>query len=415
MEEQEGRAASVFIASRPETWAAAHLVRRDLEHHGFDVHLDGHLEPETLREVEDHTHVVVVLSPRSLDAIFDADDRLRAQIRHALFERKQIVPVGIDGFGFDRATLPADVDDLRRYQLLPLGREDVDGALERLRTRFLGGGTDPDGQPDAAGYYADLAHRSLAQERFSDALDHAMRGIRRDADNAECHLILGLVHIQERRYEDAGRELRRAAELSEADNPEIRRALARVALAGRPPDLAAAWRHWPESPDIRRMYLEQLKSALDPDWALAYEVDVDRTDAQVAGRYALSLISKYLGTTPVLEPAEVDDITRAFAVAPFAFGVSWPVAWTRAWRMADIRRTSVEATFVHVLRLRFNQLDPASNKEQLTVLAGRLLVERTLPGHIAGELRKMIRSARDGSGSFRRRASRRFGDDRDLP
>jgi TIR domain-containing protein len=132
---------TVFLSYRRDmSGTLAHLVRKDLVTHGFDVFMDvgslggGEFEPVILREIEARTHFLVLLEPGSLDRIDEPGDWLRREITHALTHRRHVVPLLAGGFRMPRATdLPVDLARLPSQNSVTAYHEYIDAAMEKLR------------------------------------------------------------------------------------------------------------------------------------------------------------------------------------------------------------------------------------------------------------------------------------------
>jgi hypothetical protein len=112
----------VFVSYRRDGGAAeARLLRAALTERGLSVFMDvtdlrhGHFDTTLLDRIAECSFFVVILSPHALDRCDDEQDWLRQEIRQALAEKKQIIPVILPGFTFT-PFLPADIRDLPRHQ-----------------------------------------------------------------------------------------------------------------------------------------------------------------------------------------------------------------------------------------------------------------------------------------------------------
>lgn len=140
---------TVFISyRRADRWAAL-AVFKDLTQHGFDAFIDydgipsGDFEGAILDNIRSRAHFVVLLTPTALERCNDPADWLRREIEAAIAERRNIVPVLLDGFDFGSPLaverLQGPLEPLKRYQALPVPKESVyfDTAMELLRGRYL--------------------------------------------------------------------------------------------------------------------------------------------------------------------------------------------------------------------------------------------------------------------------------------
>ena len=138
---------TVFISYRRTNIAWALAVFQNLTQHGYDAFLDyegiasGDFEGVILGNVAARAHFVVVLTPSALERCGDATDWLRREIETALARRRNIVPLMLEGFGFDAPgisrQLTGELAQLARYNGLKVPAEYFGEAMERLRSRFL--------------------------------------------------------------------------------------------------------------------------------------------------------------------------------------------------------------------------------------------------------------------------------------
>jgi hypothetical protein len=136
---------TVFLSYRRDvSWALAVAVRGDLIQHGFDVFMDvhglasGEFDRVILQEIEQRTHFLLLVEPRSFDRISDDGDWLRREIAHALAHWRNVVPVLANGAQMLRAAeLPADVARLPAYNAVSVPQDYFTEAMQRLRDRFL--------------------------------------------------------------------------------------------------------------------------------------------------------------------------------------------------------------------------------------------------------------------------------------
>jgi tetratricopeptide (TPR) repeat protein len=138
---------TVFISYRRTNAFSALAVFQDLTHHGYDVFFDydgipsGDFETSILENIRTRAHFVVLLTPSALERCSDPEDWLRREIETALDEKRNIIPLMLEGFSFGT---PAIADQLtgklallRKYQDLKVPVDYFAEAMDRLRTRFL--------------------------------------------------------------------------------------------------------------------------------------------------------------------------------------------------------------------------------------------------------------------------------------
>jgi len=138
---------TVFISYRRTNAFGALAIFQYLTHHGYDVFFDydgipsGDFETSILENIRTRAHFVVLLTPSALERCSEPEDWLRREIETALDEKRNIIPLMLEGFSFGT---PAIADQLtgklallRKYQDLKVPVDYFAEAMDRLRTRFL--------------------------------------------------------------------------------------------------------------------------------------------------------------------------------------------------------------------------------------------------------------------------------------
>jgi tetratricopeptide (TPR) repeat protein len=138
---------TVFISYRRTNAFGALAIFQYLTHHGYDVFFDydgipsGDFETSILENIRTRAHFVVLLTPSALERCSEPEDWLRREIETALDEKRNIIPLMLEGFSFGT---PAIADQLtgklvllRKYQELRVPVDYFAEAMDRLRTRFL--------------------------------------------------------------------------------------------------------------------------------------------------------------------------------------------------------------------------------------------------------------------------------------
>jgi hypothetical protein len=126
-------------------WALA--VYENLTAHHYDVFFDyesilsGDFEQVILGNIRARAHFIVLLTPSALDRCDKPDDWLRREIETALDEKRNIVPIFLEGFSFGDPSvsvhLTGRLADLSKYNGLDVPDGYFKEAMSRLRTRFL--------------------------------------------------------------------------------------------------------------------------------------------------------------------------------------------------------------------------------------------------------------------------------------
>lgn len=137
---------TVFISYRRS--ASKYLARaiyEHLKHEGYDVFLDyekidaGDFEHTILSQVDACAHFIPILTPGSVERFGDPEDWFRREIERAMDTKRNIVPLIVEGFDFNKAQpyFVGKLSLLDRYQAVRLPDDYFDEAMTRLRTRFL--------------------------------------------------------------------------------------------------------------------------------------------------------------------------------------------------------------------------------------------------------------------------------------
>jgi tetratricopeptide (TPR) repeat protein len=138
---------SVFISYRRLNMPWALAIYQDLTTHGYDVFFDydsiasGDFEQIILGNIRARAHFLVVLTPSALEKCDEPNDWLRREIETALAEKRNIVPIFLEGFDFGSPSiaehLTGKLANLKKYngQNVPAGF--FDEAMTRVRTKFL--------------------------------------------------------------------------------------------------------------------------------------------------------------------------------------------------------------------------------------------------------------------------------------
>ncbi len=138
---------TVFISYRRTNFPWAYCIYQDLTHHGFDVFMDyqsidsGSFERAIIDHIRAKAHFVVILAPSTLERCNEPGDWLRREIETAIVERRNIIPVMLEGFDFGSATvqpfLNGKLESLSTYNGLRLIADYMEEGFEKLRRRYL--------------------------------------------------------------------------------------------------------------------------------------------------------------------------------------------------------------------------------------------------------------------------------------
>ncbi len=138
---------TVFISYRRENVPWALAIFQNLTQHGFDVFFDfggiasGDFERVILENIKARAHFIALLTPTALDKCANPGDWLRREIETALDERRNVVPLLLEGFEFGTpeivARLTGRLAVLRNYNGLRVPADYFIEAMQRLREKFL--------------------------------------------------------------------------------------------------------------------------------------------------------------------------------------------------------------------------------------------------------------------------------------
>jgi tetratricopeptide (TPR) repeat protein len=138
---------TVFLSYRRTYFPWALSIFQNLTHHGYDVFFDytglgsGDFEPVILENITARAHFLVLLTPSALENCDDPADWLRREIETALTNKRNIVPLMLDGFQFGSPRianqLTGTLAALKHYNGLSIPPEYFMEAMEKLRNKFL--------------------------------------------------------------------------------------------------------------------------------------------------------------------------------------------------------------------------------------------------------------------------------------
>lgn len=138
---------TVFISYRRTNLPWALVVYQNLTTQGYDVFFDyesiasGDFEQIILGNIRARAHFLVILTPSALERCNNPDDWLRREIETALDEKRNIVPLFLEGFNFGSSSisqyLTGKMALLKNYNGLNVPVDYFNEAMERLSARFL--------------------------------------------------------------------------------------------------------------------------------------------------------------------------------------------------------------------------------------------------------------------------------------
>jgi len=138
---------TVFISYRRANKPWALFIYQNLTHHGYDVFIDfqninsGNFETAILDNIRARAHFIIVLTPSALERCKEPSDWLRREIETALDEKRNIVPLMIEGFDFGnplvKNALTGKLSVLSSINGLRIPDDFPFEAMDRLRERYL--------------------------------------------------------------------------------------------------------------------------------------------------------------------------------------------------------------------------------------------------------------------------------------
>jgi hypothetical protein len=138
---------TVFTSYRRANFPWALNIFQDLTHHGYDVFFDfesidsGDFEKIILENIKARAHFIIVLTPSALERCKESDDWLRREIETAIDEKRNIVPLIMDGFDFGSPlvteVLTGKLSMLSNKNGLPIYATYFFEGMEKLRDRYL--------------------------------------------------------------------------------------------------------------------------------------------------------------------------------------------------------------------------------------------------------------------------------------
>lgn len=138
---------TVFISYRRANKPWALFIYQNLTNHGYDVFIDfqninsGNFETAILDNIRARAHFIVVLTPSALENCNNPGDWLRREIEAAIDEKRNIVPLLVEGFDFGsplvKNALSGKLAALSEINGLRIPDDYPFEAMDRLRERYL--------------------------------------------------------------------------------------------------------------------------------------------------------------------------------------------------------------------------------------------------------------------------------------
>jgi tetratricopeptide (TPR) repeat protein len=138
---------TVFLSYRRTNIPWALAISQSLTNHGYDVFFDfngiasGDFEAVILANIRARAHFLVLLTPSALERCNEQGDWLRREIEVALGNKRNIVPLLLEGFDFGAAEIAGELTGqlsrLRQYNALRVHADYFGEAMDRLRAKYL--------------------------------------------------------------------------------------------------------------------------------------------------------------------------------------------------------------------------------------------------------------------------------------
>ncbi len=139
----------IFISYRRTAYDTANLIAVKLRHAGYRVFFDvdtltaGKFNEQLLEVIKGCKDFVLVLPENALERCDDPEDWVRREVMCAMENRKNILPVMLDGFSWPQK-LPEGMEELPNYQAITaVGHEYFDMAIERMQGYLQSKATKP--------------------------------------------------------------------------------------------------------------------------------------------------------------------------------------------------------------------------------------------------------------------------------
>jgi tetratricopeptide (TPR) repeat protein len=143
---------TVFISYRRTNLPWALAIYQNLKNEGYDVFFDylsipsGDFENIIIENIRGRAHFVVILTPSAVERCNESGDWLRREIETAIDEKRNIVPLMLEGFDFGSPVitkvLTGKLERLKRYNGLRIHSEYFFEGMHRLRNQYLNASLD---------------------------------------------------------------------------------------------------------------------------------------------------------------------------------------------------------------------------------------------------------------------------------
>ena len=134
----------IFISYRREGGEhLALLIYHQLRYDGYSVFLDveslrkGKFDEALFERIREATDFILILPPKALDRCANSDDWVRQEIEFALREKKNIIPIMMEGFDSWPADLPETMMAVSKFNGLKNHQGYFSDLIRKLKNNFL--------------------------------------------------------------------------------------------------------------------------------------------------------------------------------------------------------------------------------------------------------------------------------------
>lgn len=133
----------IFISYRRSSYDTANLIATRLKSAGYSVFFDmealrsGKFNEQLFEVIDNCKDFLAVLPPNALDRCVNEDDWVRLEVCRAMRQKKNIIPVMLNGFAWPNP-MPTGMEELCNYHALTAtSTEYFDMAMNRLQKKYL--------------------------------------------------------------------------------------------------------------------------------------------------------------------------------------------------------------------------------------------------------------------------------------
>lgn len=134
----------IFISyRRKSSYTEANMIALKLMMAGYSVFIDmeelcnGKFNKQLYNAIDSCKDFLLVLSPNDLDRCENEDDWVRKEISRAIFGKKRIIPIMLNGFVFPEQ-IPIGLEEIKEYHGLSMGSiTALDAVIYKLQKRYL--------------------------------------------------------------------------------------------------------------------------------------------------------------------------------------------------------------------------------------------------------------------------------------